>query len=195
MEITNLNQLDLSKTYTFKDYLSWKFSEKVELLKGYVSKMSPAPNTQHQLIARQIFQEMAWFLKNKTCQVFFAPYDIYLSGSAGQTIVQPDISVICDTTKIKKHGCVGSPDLVIEILSPGNARKEMKEKYEIYEEAGILEYWVVFPDEEILQIYILESKKFIPQKPYTSGDTYSSKVLEGFKIEVKQIFENPMKIE
>ena len=195
MEITNLNQLDLSKTYTFKDYLSWKFSEKVELLKGYISKMSPAPNTQHQLIARLIFQEMAWFLKSKSCQIFFAPYDIYLKVGTNQTVVQPDICVICDTSKIKNHGCVGSPDLVVEILSPGNARKEMKEKYEIYEESGVLEYWVVFPGEEILQIYILENGKFIPQKPYTSGDIYTSRVLEGFKIEVKQIFENPIHLE
>ena len=195
MQITSLDQLDLSKTYAVEDYLSWKFKEKVELLRGYISKMSPAPNTQHQIIARQIFQEIAWFLKKQTCQVFFAPYDIYLANNSGQTIVQPDICVISDSKKIKKQGCVGSPDLVIEILSPGNARKEMKEKYEIYEEAGVLEYWVVFPTEEIVQIYVLENNKFVPQKPYTSGDIYLSRVLDGFEIEIKQIFENSINLD
>lgn len=195
MEITSLDQLDLSKTYTIQDYVSWKFKEKVELFKGYLSKMSPAPNTQHQLIARQIFQEIAWYLKKKTCQVFFAPYDIYLPTGEGQTVVQPDICVICDRTKIKKLGCVGSPDLVVEILSPGNSRKEMKEKYDLYEEAGVAEYWVVFPSEEVLQIYLLENQQFVPQKPYTAGDIYKSTVLKGFEIEVAQIFENQLDID
>ena len=195
MEITSLSQLDLSKTYTFQDYISWRFKERVELLKGYISKMSLAPNTQHQIIAGKIYQEIAWYLKGQKCQVFFAPYDVYLPTNEEKTVVQPDICVICDNTKIKRQGCVGSPDLVVEILSPGNSRREMKEKYEIYEEAGVSEYWVVFPSEEVLQIYLLENAKFVPQKPYTAGDVYTSRVLEGFEIEVAQIFDNLLKLD
>jgi Uma2 family endonuclease len=197
MKIEHLSQLDLTKSYTFEDYISWKFQEKVELLRGFVAKMSPAPNTQHQIIARQIFQELAWYLKKQTCQVFFAPYDIYLPqiNGQGQTVVQPDICVICDTTKIKKHGCVGSPDLVVEILSPGNSRREMKDKYEIYQEAGVKEYWVVFPSEEVLQSYVLINGVFVPQRPYTVGDTINSVSISGFELEVASIFFDKMQSE
>lgn len=197
MKIEHLSQLDLTKSYTFEDYISWKFQEKVELLRGFVAKMSPAPNTQHQIIARQIFQELAWYLKKQTCQVFFAPYDIYLPqiNGQGQTVVQPDICVICDTTKIKKHGCVGSPDLVVEILSPGNSRREMKDKYEIYQEAGVKEYWVVFPSEEVLQSYVLIDGVFVPQRPYTVGDTINSVSISGFELEVASIFFDKMQSE
>ncbi len=191
MEITNLSQLDLTKTYTFKDYLSWKFSEKVELLKGYISKMSPAPSSGHQNIAGQIYKEIGLYLKGQLCKSFFAPFDVYLPSikGDGQTVVQPDICVVCDVTKIEKKGCVGSPDLVIEILSPGNVKKEIKDKYEIYQEAKVKEYWLIYPAEQVLQVYILEKDKYIGLRPLTTGDIYKSKVLKDFEISVETIFE------
>ncbi len=115
------------------------------MLRGYIAKKSPAPSSRHQIISRQLFQELSCLLKKKKHQIFYAPFDVYLPSLEGDTVVQPDICVICDTSKIKKHGCVGSPDLVIEILSPGNSKREMKDKYELYEQSGVQEYWVVFP--------------------------------------------------
>jgi Uma2 family endonuclease len=138
MATINLDELDLSKTYTVKDYLSWQFEERVELLRSYIAKISPAPSSRHQVIARQLFQEINWFLKKKTCQIFCAPFDVYLTNINGEkdTIVQPDIYVICDISKIKKRGCFEPPELIIEILSPRNCeasptKKEMKYKYDI----------------------------------------------------------------
>ncbi len=191
MEITNLNQLNLNKAYTFQDYLSWKFVENVELLKGYISKMSPSPSSGHQNIASQIYKEIAWYLKGNTCKSFFAPFDVYLPHikGDGQTVVQPDICVVCDVTKIEKKGCIGSPDLVIEILSPGNVKKEIKDKYEIYQEAKVKEYWLVYPAEQVLQVYLLEKNKYVGLRPLTTGDTYKSKVLKDFEIAVETIFE------
>lgn len=197
MEITELNQLDLSKAYTVKEYLSWKFQEKVELLKGYITKMSPAPSSGHQRISGNIHGQLWSILRNRKCQLFSAPFDVYLPSlnGVGETVVQPDLCVICDISKIKKQGCVGTPDLIIEILSPGNARREMKDKYEIYELAGVKEYWVVFPSAQVLQVYLLKDEVFVPQKPYTSGDIYTSAVLEGFALEVESIFENMIEFE
>jgi Uma2 family endonuclease len=197
MAITNLDELDLSKVYTFKDYLSWQFKERVELLRGYIAKMSPAPSSRHQVISRQIFQEINWFLKKKACQAFYAPFDVYLPriNDEKDTIVQPDICVICDTSKIKKHGCVGSPDLVIEILSPGNSRREMKDKYELYEQSGVQEYWVVFPSEQVLQIYALKDGKYFSQRPYTRGDKVISSVLVGLELDLEDVFEDSLNLE
>ena len=187
--ITNIEQLDISKAYTFKDYLSWKFKERVELLKGYIAEMSPAPTSKHQEIAGTLYGYLWNFLQKKPCKVIFAPFDVYLPSikGDGETVVQPDLCVICDTTKIKKQGCVGSPDFVIEILSLGNSRKEMGIKFQIYEQAGVKEYWVVFPYEQVIQQYILQDDKF--QAMPLAENSIKSVVLEGFEIYIDTIFD------
>jgi Uma2 family endonuclease len=191
MEITDISQLDLGKQYTFVDYLSWKFKERVELLKGYVAKMSPAPNSGHQIVSWNLASEFSVFFKNKKCKAFAAPFDVYLPslGNAGQTVVQPDLCVICDLAKIEKKGCVGAPDLIVEILSPGNSRKEVIDKYEIYQEAEVKEYWVIYPAEQVLQVYVLENATFVAKKPKAPGDIYESEIFPELKINVESIFE------
>ncbi len=191
MEITDISQLDLNKEYTMVDYLSWKFKERVELLKGYVAKMSPAPNSYHQIISAELSRQLFNFFHKKPCKAFAAPFDVYLptQGNAGQTVVQPDLCVICDSSKIEKKGCVGAPDLIIEILSPGNSRKEVIDKYEIYQEAGVKEYWVIYPAEQVLQVYVLENATFVAKKPKAPGDIYANKLFPELKINVESIFE------
>jgi Uma2 family endonuclease len=128
MEITKLSQLDLTKTYSYFDYLTWKFQERVELYKGKIVEMSPAPASRHQRFSAEIGFEIQGFIKNKPCQLFYAPFDVRLKKNTDDkkniTVVQPDICVICDATKIDERGCNGTPDLVVEILSPGNSKKE-----------------------------------------------------------------------
>ena len=191
MEITDISQLDLGKQYTIVDYLSWKFKERVELLKGYVAKMSPAPNSGHQIISWNLASEFSVVFKNKTCKAFAAPFDVYLpsQNNSGQTIVQLDLCVICDLGKIEKKGCVGSPDLIVEILSPGNSRKEVKDKYEIYQEAGVKEYWLIYPAEQVLQVYILKNTTFVAKQPIAPGDIYESELFPDLKIDLESIFE------
>jgi hypothetical protein len=101
--ITSIEQLDISKAYTFKDYLSWKFKDRVQLLRGYVAKMSPASTSKHQEISSNLHFNLAYFLQKKTCKIFAAPFDVYLPSiiGDGETVVQPDLCVICDTSKIK----------------------------------------------------------------------------------------------
>ena len=188
--ITDIKQLDFTKTYTTADYLQWRLQERVELIWGQLFKMSPAPSSRHQIISGNFYYLLAGFLRNKPCKVFAAPFDVYLPTKNKNTVVQPDLCVICDAKKIAKKGCVGSPDLVIEILSPGNSRKEMREKYNLYEQCGIPEYWVVFMEEQIVQRYQLDHQGiYQAQKPNVTGDVIAPQFEPNLKISVEEVFE------
>ena len=149
-EYMKVEEPDPSISYTYADYLQWQFEERLELFRGRIFKLS-APNTKHQQISRNLFVPIVNFLANKKCQAFSAPFDVRLpvknrkKDNEVTTVVQPDICVVCDETKIDTRGCCGAPDLAVEILSPGNSHKEVKLKFELYEEAGVKEYWIVYP--------------------------------------------------
>ncbi len=188
-----LADLDINKVYTYADYYKWKFEERIELIKGRIFKMSPAPTSAHQVISREVSGLLWQFLRGKSCQFFSAPFDVRIPRRSREdkdiiTVVQPDICVICDPAKIDKKGCIGAPDIVMEILSPSNSEKELKLKYEVYQEAGVREYWVIFPTEKTLMIYTLKDGKFVPSRFYVTGDRVSSAVLEGFSFDVNEIF-------
>jgi len=193
-EYSKVEEPDPSLIYTYADYLKWNFEERLELFRGKIFRLS-APNRQHQEIAREIFVPLANFLKNKQCQVFIAPFDVRLpvknrkKDNEVTTVVQPDICVICDEEKLDKRGCCGAPDLMVEILSPGNSKKEVKLKYELYEEAGVLEYWIVYPEEENVGVFILnEHQKYKPAVFYAGNDTIKSVSVSGFVIKLNDIF-------
>ncbi|RYY07905.1 MAG: Uma2 family endonuclease [Sphingobacteriaceae bacterium] len=188
------SDLDLTKTYTYDDYLKWTFDERLELIKGYVFKMSPAPAEFHQRILTTVGTEIYNYLKRKTCKVYFAPFDVRLVRKSLDdkqitTVVQPDICVICDLKKIDKKGCLGAPDIVVEILSPGNNKKELQNKYEVYEEAGVKEYWIIQPEEKTFFKYILDDKGYYqPTKLLTLGDNVTSTILPDFKLNLDEVF-------
>jgi Uma2 family endonuclease len=192
MEVTEFSQLDLSKSYTYFDYLSWKFQERVELFKGKVFNMSPGPASKHQRLSGKIAIPLFNYLANNTCEVFYAPFDVRLMKNSNdkqvKTVVQPDICVICDLSKIDEKGCNGAPELVIEILSPGNSNKEMKNKFELYEEAGVLEYWIVDPEKEVVFQYVLENGIFTNHRPLVKEDMLESNVIDGFRLDLSTIF-------
>ena len=194
MTITDINQLDPTKKYTYADYLTWRFKERVELIKGKLFKMSPAPNRKHQRIVMNISGLIWTFLKKHKCQVFVAPFDVRLpvpkNSDKDYTVVQPDITVVCDESKLDEQGCNGAPDLAVEVLSPGNTQKEMRDKFDIYEEAGVREYWIVDPAQEYLIIYSLNGNdQYIGSRPYGKGMSVSSQVLEGFTLDLDEIFD------
>jgi Uma2 family endonuclease len=186
---------DPSLSYTYADYLKWKFEEQVELIRGKIFKMSPAPAPLHQKVSIRLSSKIFNFLERKTCQVFPAPFDVRLpvknkkKDNEITTVVQPDICVICDENKIDSRGCLGAPDLVIEILSPGNTEKEVKLKFELYEEAGVKEYWVVYPSEENVAVFILnEKEKYDGAKIYAGKDRVKSSAVKGLIIKLEDIF-------
>ena len=190
--ITNIDQLDLvNGIYTYADYLMWKIKDRVEILKGKIFKMSPAPAISHQKISGNLYGEMYHYFKGKSCKLFAAPFDVVLKNKKGveDSVVQPDICVVCDSKKLENDKrCLGAPDLIIEILSPGNTKKEMRYKYELYEEAGVYEYWVVRPiDKEITQL-VLENGKYRALPPIIEGDIVSSVKFPELTVATEDIF-------
>jgi Uma2 family endonuclease len=192
--IMRLADLDLSGDYSYADYLKWTFEERVELIKGKLFRMSPAPNRMHQKLSLEIARELSFYLKGKICEVYTAPFDVRLPRKLKDdqdiiTVVQPDICVICDPAKLDDKGCLGAPDIVVEILSPGNNRKEMRNKFEVYRESGVKEYWVVFPGEKVfLQYTLSENGQYIESLPLNPGDTVTTPILPGFALDLDELF-------
>lgn len=189
-----LADLDINKTYTYADYFKWKFEERVELIKGRIFKMSPAPNRRHQRLSGDIYYELRNYLKGKKCEVYVAPFDVRLPRKSKEdkdiiTVLQPDICVICDPSKLDDRGCIGAPDIVVEILSPGNNSKELKNKFEIYEESGVSEYWVVSPQDQTFAVYRLEAGSYQSSRLMVAGDIVTSTVLPGFTLNLSELFE------
>ncbi len=164
--ITEFSQLDVNKTYSYADYLTWKLNERVEIIKGKIMLMSLAPNLNHQAIERNLIIEIGSYLKDKKCRVFPAPFDVrlynrkqsILKNQEIKTIVQPDVCVVCNPEILDKQGCDGSPDWIIEIVSKGNSKRDLLLKYELYQENGVGEYWLVYPYEEAVHQFILNPK-------------------------------------
>ncbi|MDP4263609.1 MAG: Uma2 family endonuclease [Bacteroidota bacterium] len=193
-EYSKVEEPDPSLIYTYADYLRWNFEERLELFRGKIFKLS-APNTKHQEVVRNLGAEIVIFLKKKKCKPFIAPFDVRLpvknrkKDNEVTTVVQPDICVICDESKIDDKGCCGAPDFVVEILSPGNSHKEVKLKFELYEEAGVREYWVVNPVEENLVVFILdEDGKFSGGRMYAGKEKIESKAIPGLIIDTEEMF-------
>jgi Uma2 family endonuclease len=192
-----LAELDFSKEdYTYADYLKWTFEERLELLKGKLFRMSPAPNRVHQKLSGEIFRELSNYLIGKSCEVYAAPFDVRLPRKSKDdkdilTVVQPDVCVICDPSKLDDRGCIGAPDIVVEILSPGNNQKDLKNKYEIYEESGVKEYWIISPQNETFLKYTLaEDSRFQTSHLMTIGDKVTTPILPGFVLDLTELFES-----
>lgn len=196
--ITSIDQLDLSKKYTYADYLNWQLDEMVELIRGKVVRMAPAPGTSHQSASGNLHGLIWNYLRDKSCKLFAAPFDVRLPLPEAQqqddrieTVVQPDLCVICDLSKIDDHGCNGAPDWIIEILSQSTAHKDLNEKFEVYRHAGVQEYWVVHPAEGTVLPYQLDAdgQYVLPRStPYTVGDKVPVGLFPGFEVELGVVF-------
>ncbi len=187
--------LSKGESYTYADYLTWQLDEMVELIKGKVFRQAAEPRINHQRLSGKIFTKLFLYLENKNCEVFAAPFDVRLPIKSKKneeidTVVQPDICVICDPKKLDDLGCVGAPDLIVEILSPGNNKKELQNKYDVYEESGVKEYWIIHPNECTLIIYTLTNGRYQGSKPFTFGDKVPSQAIAGFVLDLDQVFES-----
>jgi Uma2 family endonuclease len=200
-KITELSQLDLTASYSYADYLTWQLSEAVELIKGKILLMSPAPNVKHQKLSIFLASRLFNYFENKACQVFSAPFDVrlydrnksLLANKEITTVVQPDICVICDSSKLDEQGCNGAPDWIIEILSKGNSQKEVKIKHALYAESGVKEYWLVFPYEEVINQFVLneESRQYQLSNSYAGDDVAASHLFPDLKIDLAALFDSP----
>jgi Uma2 family endonuclease len=167
--------------------------------------MSPAPSSRHQEISSELHRKIGNFLVSMSCKVFSAPFDVFLpvfpieSENEIDTVVQPDISVICDKSKIIEKGCLGAPDLIIEILSPSTSKRDLNEKFQLYERSGVKEYWVVDPGNKYIRVFHLQTEgedsgkydegTLVPPAACDEENIIAeSIVLEGFSVDIKELF-------
>jgi Uma2 family endonuclease len=180
--------------YTYKDFKNWTDKERWELIDGVAYAMSPSPSLQHQKIVGAIYREIANYLMGKTCDVFISPLDVFLpqgvkDENESDTIVQPDLMVVCDKNKQSDKGIKGAPDLVVEVVSPASGGRDKVEKLNLYERSGVKEYWILDPDDSTLMVFKLDSNG-----TYGRPDTYNCEntvrvgIFESLEIDLKKVF-------
>ena len=180
--------------YTFADILAWEGNERVEIINGEIFLMA-SPVRVHQEISGELFRQLANFLEGKKCRVYAAPFAVRLFEKDGDnpedvdTMVEPDITVVCDKDKLDKHGCKGAPDMVIEILSPSTRRHDRLVKLGLYQQAGVREYWIVDPENKSVQVFLQDGSSFLKiHEDYGREDIAKVNVLDGCFIELSKVF-------
>ena len=183
--------IEEKRRFTYADYKAWELKpgERFELINGVAYAMA-GPNSLHQEILMELSSQFHVYLRGKPCKVYPAPYDVrlfYEEDESDDTVVQPDIIIICDEKKRGSEGCRGAPDLVVEILSPSNTAIEMERKLKLYKEAQVREYWIVDPKNKHISIYQLQGGAYLLQT-CNSQDIARPGVLPGLEIPLSTIF-------
>ncbi|MDR2622112.1 MAG: Uma2 family endonuclease [Dysgonamonadaceae bacterium] len=186
-----------SQLYTYADYQTWMDDKRRELINGIVYLMG-APTRFHAGVSAALQSIFYWFIKKRKgeCKVYHAPFDVRLpqNGKTADneiyTVVQPDICVVCDPEKLDDRGCIGAPDLIVEVQSPSTAKRDLNEKFFKYEESGVREYWVVYPKEKALTVFLLqENGKYNAGKTYEYEGKVPVSIFKGLKIDIKELFD------
>ncbi|GAP72360.1 hypothetical protein SAMD00024442_3_76 [Candidatus Symbiothrix dinenymphae] len=186
------------RLYTYADYLMWADDKRREIINGVVYDLFRAPTRWHAKISTNIVLAVGWFIKRRKgkCEVYHAPFDVRfpkkgeVADNKIYTVVQPDICVVCDPKKLDKAGCIGAPDLIVEVQSPSTTKRDMREKFDLYEESGVREYWVVYPKEKGLTIFLLqENGKYDDGTTYEYPSKAPVSIFEGLEIDLEELFE------
>ena len=178
---------------TFADVLAWDENDRAEIIDGQVFMMAP-PSRVHQEISGELFRQLANFLDGKKCRVYAAPFAVRLferdgdSPESVDTVVEPDISVVCDSGKLDKYGCKGAPDFIVEVLSPSTRRHDRLVKLGLYQRAGVREYWIVEPDTQSVQVFTLDGGLLRLCEDYGREDIARVNVLDGCFIDLGKVF-------
>ena len=180
--------------YTLADCLTWDENELIEIIDGEAFMMA-TPSRIHQKISGELFRQLANYLEGKKCEVYAAPFGVRLFEQDGDrpedvdTVVEPDISVVCDRNKLDKHGCKGAPDLIVEILSPSSLRHDRLVKLNLYQRAGVREYWIVDPKNRSVMVFLPDRNgSFRLHEDYGRADVAKVRALEGCFIELNKVF-------
>jgi Uma2 family endonuclease len=194
METLNL---DFNKRYTYADYLTWMDDVRRELFDGFIKLMTPAPSSRHQEISTNLVSIYWNFLRNKPCKIYHAPSDVRFPANKKNqadkkvyTVLQPDLYIVCDLSKIDARGCLGAPDMIIEIISPQNSQRDTKDKFEIYQSHGVREYWIVHPNDETVNVFVLdETGKYQFKGLFAGDDKIPVTIFNGdLKIDLTEVF-------
>ena len=175
------------KRYTYDDYLQWPGDTRYELIDGEVFRLAPTPLIEHQEVAGEVYCQLRKQLDGKPCRPYIAPVDVRLprkdeADAAIDTVVQPDVLVVCDPSKIDRRGVRGAPDWLLEVLSPSTAAHDQIAKLRTYERAGVREYWLVHPGDRTLTVYVLETGQYGRPDIYELKDATPIGVLPGVAI-------------
>ncbi len=188
----------LDRVYTYADYKRWPGDDRWELIEGTAWNMSPAPSMRHQAVVAALTRIIGSWAVGRPCTVFPLPFDVVLADRPGQpedqvtTVVQPDISVVCDRSRLRAWGCYGAPDLVVEILSPFTTKKDLSEKFALYEKHRVAEYWVVDPGNRFLHVYRLGTDGRYGDPLVLMGDAEArSLVCQGLAVTLDELFVEP----
>lgn len=180
------------KKVTYAEYLKWPEEPRYEIIDG-IPYLQAAPSRQHQRIVTQITGELYTFLKRKSCEVYAAPFDVRLSATEDEEeyqVVQPDISVVCDERKLDDKGCKGAPDLIVEVLSPSTWRRDRIEKLNQYQRHGVKEYLLIYPNEKIMEQYILdENGMYGTPNIYNDNDVFRAHIFPEFVISISDMLD------
>ena len=184
--------LKMHERYTYKDYMEWDDNEHWELIDGIAYQMTQ-PTSRHQKVSGALFYNFYGYLIDKTCEVYHQPFGVRLpiENEPDEFItnaVLPDIVVVCDKSKIEKFGYRGTPDLIIEILSPSTKRKDLKDKMKLYERAGVKEYWIVDPLNNTLYVYTLQNNEYRKPHIYTEEDKVKVGIFPELEIDMAMVF-------
>lgn len=186
--------VNLSERYTYGDYKAWPDDQRWELIDGTAWAMSPGPNRRHQGLLTKLALRIGGFLEGRTCVMYLAPFDVLLpvgneDDDSVETVVQPDLVVYCDRSRLRDYGARGAPDLAVEILSPGTSKRDLNDKYRLYESRGVREYWVVDPGNRAVTVFRLgPSGVFSPGEVYVNTGGAASSVLEGLAVDLEDLF-------
>lgn len=173
---------------TLEEYRNLPEHERVEVIEGVVYDLA-APSPAHQETALEMAPQLRNYLKGKTCKVFMAPLDVFLEEDLRPTVVQPDVLVVCDPKKIQKNGCHGAPDMILEVISPSTAGHDMITKMELYRKCGVREYWVVDPERQLVQVYLLMDSMYALSGVYDRTGKVKVSVLDDCIIDMESVFE------
>lgn len=182
------------RVYTYGDYITWPENERWEIIEGIAYSMTPGPSRRHQEISGNLFNLFRNHLEGKQCKVYYAPFDVRLPRGDEEdeevlAVVQPDIVIYCDMSKLDERGGRGSPDLLIEIVSPSTASMDYIKKLNLYEKNGVKEYWIVHPGDGIVMVYVLTAEgAYARPAAYGQGDAIKVGLFEDLVISLESIF-------
>jgi Uma2 family endonuclease len=190
-----LPKFKLEDRFTYADYLAWDDDQRWELIDGVAFCMSPAPSRLHQKWLGDLFAQFHAYLEGKPCEVYIAPFDVRLaeysdvSDEEINTVVQPDIMVVCDREKLDDRGVKGAPDLVVEIISPSTAKRDITTKYELYQRHGVKEYWLMYPNDRTLLVYRMSADGiYVQPEVFGEGDIVPVPLLGDMEIDMGKVF-------
>jgi len=187
-----------ARDFTYGEYCTWSDDARYELIDGDVFDMTPGPGRLHQELLMELATLLHTFFKGKPCKVYVAPFDVRLPNRKEadeeiKTVVQPDILVVCDESKLDDKGCRGAPDLIVEILSPSTSSKDRVRKLNLYEKHGVREFWIVDPNGDVMRFNLGSDRRYGRPMTFDRSMSLTSEIFPGLSITLDDVFPKPPK--